>query len=348
MSKNDPLSHEQTPVTTPSITTQQSQKVQTTSPSKLQSFKLRSTPSSNANTNSLPITTTPQRQNRYTGLSASSTAFLQDSKPMRKISSNTKNQITNDTIQFATLSPQSYSYATMSPNSLNLRLKVLKRSLEILIERPDLISSMSTTNSFVQTPSTDIFTPPVLSSNNSILSMNTITGSNNTNNNTNNNNNNNNHHQLYSVVNGSNSSFSTPNSPILSGNNSRRNSNTATTVNLMDKVIKMERKASTVALSQILQKSVSAAENSSPVTPLSLSPLNTHASLSGLTNTSNNNNNTSNNVNTSDNILFTQGQSPSQSHSPIFPKQLNTRQMPKFTRHISRSSSVTIKILPTI
>ncbi|OWB53762.1 protein serine/threonine kinase activity protein [[Candida] boidinii] len=141
MSKNDPLSHEQTPATSPATvtnSTQQSQKLP-----KLQAFKLRSTPSSSSNKNSSPITTTaPQRQNRLASLSLSSAALLQDSKPMRKISSNTQNQITNDTIQFATLSPQSYSYATMSPNSLNLRLKVLKRSLEILIERPDLISSM--------------------------------------------------------------------------------------------------------------------------------------------------------------------------------------------------------------
>lgn len=47
----------------------------------------------------------------------------------------------NAAIQFTTTSPQSYSYALMSPNSMALRLKVLKRSLEILMERPEWLNS---------------------------------------------------------------------------------------------------------------------------------------------------------------------------------------------------------------
>lgn len=42
-------------------------------------------------------------------------------------------------INFPTESTHAYSYAQLSPNSLALRLNVLKRSLEILIDRPDLI-----------------------------------------------------------------------------------------------------------------------------------------------------------------------------------------------------------------
>lgn len=44
-------------------------------------------------------------------------------------------------LKSVTESPQSYSYTMMSTNSLALRLRGLKRSLEILLERPDLIHS---------------------------------------------------------------------------------------------------------------------------------------------------------------------------------------------------------------
>lgn len=47
----------------------------------------------------------------------------------------------NTVIAFTTTSPRSYSYALMSPNSMSLRLKVLKRSLEILLERPEWLSA---------------------------------------------------------------------------------------------------------------------------------------------------------------------------------------------------------------
>ena len=47
----------------------------------------------------------------------------------------------NAAIKFTTSSPQSYSYALLSPNSMALRLKVLKRSLEILLERPGWLNA---------------------------------------------------------------------------------------------------------------------------------------------------------------------------------------------------------------
>ncbi|QPG73726.1 hypothetical protein FOA43_001039 [Brettanomyces nanus] len=54
-----------------------------------------------------------------------------------------RQQNENEAILFTTKSPQSYSYALLSPNSLALRLKVLKRSLEILLERPEWLSGAS-------------------------------------------------------------------------------------------------------------------------------------------------------------------------------------------------------------
>ena len=48
----------------------------------------------------------------------------------------------NSVLQFPIENSHSYSYAHLSPNSLALRLNVLKRSLEILNERPDWFKSM--------------------------------------------------------------------------------------------------------------------------------------------------------------------------------------------------------------
>lgn len=62
--------------------------------------------------------------------------------PSKGTSSNTK-----DILKFPIESSHSYSYARLSPNSLALRLNVLKRSLEILKDRPDLIRSMNKENS---------------------------------------------------------------------------------------------------------------------------------------------------------------------------------------------------------
>ncbi|ODV87800.1 hypothetical protein CANARDRAFT_193364 [[Candida] arabinofermentans NRRL YB-2248] len=52
----------------------------------------------------------------------------------------------HDVIKFASESPQSYSYTLMSPNSLALRLNVLKRSLEILIDHPEMMPTMNNSN----------------------------------------------------------------------------------------------------------------------------------------------------------------------------------------------------------
>lgn len=48
----------------------------------------------------------------------------------------------NDILKFPIESSHSYSYAHLSPNSLSLRLNVLKRSLEILRDRPNLIQNL--------------------------------------------------------------------------------------------------------------------------------------------------------------------------------------------------------------
>ncbi|CAH6718735.1 serine/threonine-protein kinase Psk2p [[Candida] jaroonii] len=59
-----------------------------------------------------------------------------------------KDQFNNlsDILKFPIESSHSYSYAHLSPNSLALRLNVLKRSLEILKERPNLYNSMKDAN----------------------------------------------------------------------------------------------------------------------------------------------------------------------------------------------------------
>ncbi|CAH2350505.1 serine/threonine-protein kinase Psk1p [[Candida] railenensis] len=55
---------------------------------------------------------------------------------------NTTTTTTQDVLQFPIESSHAYSYAHLSPNSLALRLNVLKRSLEILKDRPDLFKSI--------------------------------------------------------------------------------------------------------------------------------------------------------------------------------------------------------------
>lgn len=52
----------------------------------------------------------------------------------------------NDILMFPVENSHAYSYAHLSPNSLALRLNVLKRSLEILDERPEWVSSLSATD----------------------------------------------------------------------------------------------------------------------------------------------------------------------------------------------------------
>ncbi|KAI5952691.1 FUN31 [Candida jiufengensis] len=57
-----------------------------------------------------------------------------------------KDQFKEDILKFPFESSRAYSYAHLSPNSLALRLNVLKRSLEILKDRPDLFKSITNQN----------------------------------------------------------------------------------------------------------------------------------------------------------------------------------------------------------
>ena len=69
----------------------------------------------------------------------------------------------NAAIKFTTSSPQSYSYALLSPNSMALRLKVLKRSLEILLERPGWLNANvreEESQNSIPLPASSLFTPP--------------------------------------------------------------------------------------------------------------------------------------------------------------------------------------------
>lgn len=61
----------------------------------------------------------------------------------------------NEILKFPVESSHSYSYAHLSPNSLALRLNVLKRSLEILRDRPNLIKAINTPS----TEPTEYFPP---------------------------------------------------------------------------------------------------------------------------------------------------------------------------------------------
>ncbi|KAI5961634.1 FUN31 [Candida pseudojiufengensis] len=63
-----------------------------------------------------------------------------------------KDKFTEDILNFPIESSHAYSYAHLSPNSLALRLNVLKRSLEILKDRPDLFKSITNQNNDEITP----------------------------------------------------------------------------------------------------------------------------------------------------------------------------------------------------
>ncbi|CAK9438986.1 uncharacterized protein LODBEIA_P32100 [Lodderomyces beijingensis] len=66
-----------------------------------------------------------------------------DGRPMQ----NSKPTSYEGILKFPIESSHSYSYAHLSPNSLALRLNVLKRCLEILKDRPDLFKSITTSES---------------------------------------------------------------------------------------------------------------------------------------------------------------------------------------------------------
>ncbi|KAL6452983.1 PSK1 Serine/threonine-protein kinase PSK1 [Candida maltosa Xu316] len=72
----------------------------------------------------------------------------QDSPKLSPITPTTTNSNNNnneyeDILKFPIESSHAYSYAHLSPNSLALRLNVLKRSLEILKDRPELFKSLT-------------------------------------------------------------------------------------------------------------------------------------------------------------------------------------------------------------
>lgn len=71
--------------------------------------------------------------------------FPESALPLDSPENSWRNQFTskNDILKFPIESSHSYSYAHLSPNSLALRLNVLKRSLEILRDRPNLIQNSS-------------------------------------------------------------------------------------------------------------------------------------------------------------------------------------------------------------
>ncbi|KAI5968148.1 FUN31 [Candida margitis] len=64
--------------------------------------------------------------------------------------SHQKDNNLEDLLKFPSESSHAYSYAHLSPNSLALRLNVLKRSLEILKDRPELFKSITNQDHFEQ------------------------------------------------------------------------------------------------------------------------------------------------------------------------------------------------------
>ncbi|CDK28412.1 unnamed protein product [Kuraishia capsulata CBS 1993] len=74
----------------------------------------------------------------------------------------------DELIKFPTESKESYSYTLLSPNSLALRINVLKRSLEILVDRPELISSMSGNDKILDSPISSKKTPKLM---NNVMKM---------------------------------------------------------------------------------------------------------------------------------------------------------------------------------
>lgn len=136
----------------------------------------------------------------------------------------------NAAIKFTTSSPQSYSYALLSSNSMALRLKVLKRSLEILLERPEWLNANvheEESQSAVPPPGSSLFQPPMapalvnrsnsrsstLSTSSSVLSSNSKSS-----------------HESYGSI------------PLNMSQSFRRRSSAA---NVMDHVLKLERLTST-------------------------------------------------------------------------------------------------------
>lgn len=81
----------------------------------------------------------------------------------------------NNILKFPIESSHAYSYAQLSPNSLALRLNILKRSLKILKDRPGLFKSLSINNDHDQDVSlesinSEALAPPSLKSHRNVLS----------------------------------------------------------------------------------------------------------------------------------------------------------------------------------
>lgn len=109
---------------------------------------INSSSSSISNSNALPINSTPS--------SSANTAFKSPSpspaSAVKRANSKRTNNIIIDSkvsklslglaemLKFPRESTHAYSYAQLAPNSLAVRLTTLKRSLEILMERPDLLN----------------------------------------------------------------------------------------------------------------------------------------------------------------------------------------------------------------
>lgn len=95
------------------------------------------------------------RPNRSSPLFTSSPTFANyNNKPPTPSANGDDNGNSDieDILKFPIESSHAYSYAHLSPNSLALRLNVLKRSLEILKDRPELFKSLTTTNSATNSP----------------------------------------------------------------------------------------------------------------------------------------------------------------------------------------------------
>lgn len=98
---------------------------------------------------------TNTRSNRSSPLFTPSPTFANyNSKPSTPTTNGDDNSNSDieDILKFPIESSHAYSYAHLSPNSLALRLNVLKRSLEILKDRPELFKSLTTTNSATNSP----------------------------------------------------------------------------------------------------------------------------------------------------------------------------------------------------
>ena len=102
----------------------------------------------NQSANQISIVKRNKKANRVTSIISNSSQASNKSSDSIALNSpimTMKDQFNNrlDILKFPIESTHSYSYAHLSPNSLALRLNVLKRSLEILKDRPKLMNALS-------------------------------------------------------------------------------------------------------------------------------------------------------------------------------------------------------------